>query len=52
MSRATFTVTLRRDNGRFVKATQRHSWYAVKKVAAHWEATYDDTYYVEIVENS
>ena len=46
----TFTVTLRRANGRFVKETNRPSRYAAKKVAAFWEAKYDESYYVEIDE--
>lgn len=44
----TFTITLRRSNGRFVKSAQRQSRYAAKQVAARWEEQYDDGYYVEI----
>jgi hypothetical protein len=40
--KTTFTITLRRTDGRFVKATQRHSKYAVKKVVEAWEEKYPD----------
>lgn len=42
--RATWTITLRRANGRFVKSTQRHSKYAVKKVVEAWEDKHPDCY--------
>jgi hypothetical protein len=48
MGKQTFTVTLRRDNGRVVKYAERPSKYAAKKIAARWEDDHDDTYYVEI----
>lgn len=50
MSKKTWTITLRRTNGRFVKSTQRHSKYAAKKVVEAWEDKYDESYYVEVDE--
>ena len=47
-SKTIYTVTLRRENGRFVKEAQRTSKYAAKKLAQHWEDTHDSGYYVEI----
>jgi len=45
----TITITLRRTNGRFVKAAQRHSRYAAKKVVDRWTYEYDSaSYYIEI----
>lgn len=40
--RKTWTITLRRSNGRFMKSTQRHSRYAVKQVVAAWEDKHPD----------
>ena len=48
MGKKTYTITLRRSNGRYVKSAQRHSKYAAKKAKEQWEGRYDDTYYVEI----
>jgi hypothetical protein len=47
-SKTIYTVTLRQENGRWVKEAQRHSKYAAKKLADAWNEKYDHTFYVEI----
>lgn len=50
MAARRFEVVLRRANGRFVKLKEANSRYAAKLIQRTWEAKYDDTYYVEILE--
>lgn len=44
----TFTVTLRRNDGCFIKEIQKPSRYAAKRVAFRWEEMYGPGYFVEI----
>lgn len=45
----TFSVKVRRANGRLVKSQEGLSKYAAKKLADKWDGKYDQSYQIEIV---